>query len=79
MSDPVTTLEEHILALGGPEARNLEIVVTQLGVAGRIIARELARAALVGQLGSTGETNVQGETQKKLDILANNTIIRACE
>jgi fructose-1,6-bisphosphatase I len=42
-----------------------------------VIARELARAALVGQLGTTGETNVQGEAVKKLDVWANNVMVKA--
>jgi fructose-1,6-bisphosphatase I len=67
MSEP-TTLDEHIRAAGGPEAKPLAVLLTQIAVAGRIIARELARAALVDQLGTTGEENVQGEAVKKLDL-----------
>lgn len=78
MHEPVT-LPEHVLALGGPEAETLEVVLTQLAVAGRIIARELARAALVDQLGATGETNVQGEEVKKLDVWANGVVVNALE
>ena len=78
MNEPIT-LEEHVKHSGHPEAAELAIVLTQLAVAGRIIARELARAALVGQLGTTGETNVQGESVKKLDIWANDVVVRAME
>ncbi|MEK7384795.1 MAG: class 1 fructose-bisphosphatase, partial [candidate division NC10 bacterium] len=78
MNEPIT-LEEHVKRSGHPEAAELAIVITQLAVAGKIIARELARAALVGQLGTTGETNVQGEPVKKLDIWANDVVVRAME
>jgi fructose-1,6-bisphosphatase len=35
-----------------------------MAAAGVRIADELARAALIGQLGTTGDTNVQGEKVK---------------
>lgn len=78
MTEPVT-LRRHLEATGGSHARELKIVLVQLAVAGRIIARELARAALVGRLGTTGETNVQGERVKKLDSWANDVVVRAME
>ena len=78
MSEPVT-LHDHLREAGGPLAEDLSILIIQLAVAGRIIARELARAALVGQLGTTGETNVQGEAVKKLDVWANDVLVRALE
>lgn len=78
MSEPVS-LQEHLQGAGGPDAVELTILITQLAVVGRIIARELARAALVGQLGTTGETNVQGEKVKKLDVWANDVVVRALE
>jgi len=78
MNEPIT-LNEHVKRSGHAEAAELAIVITQLAVAGKIIARELARAALVGQLGTTGETNVQGESVKKLDLWANDVVVRAME
>jgi fructose-1,6-bisphosphatase I len=76
MTEPVT-FEEHIKSTDSPEAGDLAVLLTQLAVAGKIIARELARAALVSQLGTTGETNVQGEKVKKLDVWANDVVVRA--
>ena len=78
MTEPIT-LAEHLRGAGGPDAAGLAIVITQLAVAGRIIARELARAALVGQLGTTGDTNVQDEKVKKLDVWTNDVVVRAME
>jgi len=76
MPEPVT-LEHHIGVTGGEESAPLGAVLTQIAVAGRTIARELSRAALVGQLGTTGDINVQGETVKKLDVWANNAVVNA--
>jgi fructose-1,6-bisphosphatase I len=78
VTEPIT-LEQHLRATAGPEADELAVLITQLAVAGRSIARELARAALVGQLGATGDTNVQGEKVKKLDVWANDVVVRAME
>jgi len=78
MNEPVT-LNDHLRDTGGPLVKDLTVLLTQLAVAGRIIARELARAALVSQLGFTGERNVQGEEVKKLDLWANGVVVRAME
>jgi len=74
MTDFRLTLAQHVRSLG-----DLAIVLDQLTLAGKVIARELARAALIGQLGTTGETNVQGETVKKLDVWANDVMVSALE
>jgi fructose-1,6-bisphosphatase I len=49
----------------------------QLAYAGKIFSHAIRRAALSGQLGATGEQNVQGEATKKLDVFGNQTIIEA--
>lgn len=43
------------------------------------IADKVNRGALAGVLGSAGSENVQGETQKKLDIIANDMLLEALE
>jgi len=53
--------------------------VRAMAEAGVRIADELARAALIGQLGTTGETNVQGEKVKKLDVWANDVVVAALD
>lgn len=60
------TLGEHLLATGDDRAAGLGA----LGQACKQIARRLARAALLGELGGTGETNIHGETAKKLTLWA---------
>jgi len=79
VSDVPLTLAHHLRARGDAEAADLAVVLTQLALAGKLIARELARAALVGQLGTTGETNVQGEAVKKLDVWSNDAVVSALE
>jgi fructose-1,6-bisphosphatase I len=52
-------------------------LLAQIGLVGKVIAQDLRRAALINVLGSTGGTNVQGETVKKLDEIANDTFVKA--
>ena len=53
----------------------LSLLLMRLGVAGKRIARELAVADISRTHGSAGSENVQGEEQKKLDVLANEILI----
>ncbi len=41
------------------------------------ISRAVARGALADVLGEAGSENIQGESQKKLDVIANDTLITA--
>jgi fructose-1,6-bisphosphatase I len=75
----VITLEAHLDDGRGPDAADLAAVVRAVAAAGVTIAEELARAALVGQLGTTGDTNVQGEQVKKLDVWANDVVVAALD
>lgn len=43
------------------------------------IAHDVNKGALIGVLGSAGSENVQGETQKKLDVITNDVFIKANE
>ncbi len=76
-----TTLSRHVLEhlqSFGPEAQDMSALMTRIGLAGKIIARRLSRAGLVeGALGFTGETNVQGEAVKRMDVYANEVFIAA--
>jgi fructose-1,6-bisphosphatase I len=53
----------------------LAALLLELGLAGKVIAREVGRAALTGRLGETGETNIQGERVKELDRWANAAMV----
>ncbi len=53
----------------------LSMLLMRFGVAGKRIARELAVAGLKRTHGSAGTANVQGEEQKKLDVIANEILL----
>jgi fructose-1,6-bisphosphatase I len=52
-------------------------LLAAVGGAARALAREIRRAALTGHLGLTGDRNVTGDAQKKLDVLGNATVVGA--
>ena len=53
----------------------LSLLLMRFGIAGKRIAAALARAGLAGTLGSAGSSNVSGEEQKKLDVVANEILL----
>lgn len=55
----------------------LSRLLSAIGLAARIVNKEIRRAGLADILGDHGTTNVQGETVKKLDIYANEHFIKA--
>lgn len=55
----------------------LGLLLTQMAYASKIIAREVGRAALVGKLGLMGDRNATGDSQKKLDVFANDIVVDA--
>ncbi|MCA9559734.1 MAG: class 1 fructose-bisphosphatase [Myxococcales bacterium] len=72
------TLTQHVLGNQGhhPEARGqFSALLTQIGVAGKLISAQVRRAGLIEIWGATGDTNVQGESVQKLDQIANDTFI----
>ena len=54
--------------------RDLVEVIETLMTACKVVALQLREGALAGVLGTSTITNVQGETQKKLDIVSNDII-----
>jgi fructose-1,6-bisphosphatase I len=63
-----------------PDARGeFTQLFQQLALAGKIISSRVNQAGLAGLLGHTGKVNIQGETVQKMDMFANDTLIRACE
>lgn len=55
----------------------LSRLLRDIGIAAKIVNREVNKAGLADILGDHGETNVQGEDQKKLDVYANEQFIKA--
>jgi fructose-1,6-bisphosphatase I len=54
-------------------------LISHIGLIGKSLADDLRLAGLINILGTTGETNVQGETVKKLDEIANDTFVRVLQ
>jgi fructose-1,6-bisphosphatase I len=65
-------------ALSG-EGKALTALFTAIGLVGKTLARDLRVAGLLNILGTTGETNVQGETVKKLDDIANGMFVKVLQ
>jgi fructose-1,6-bisphosphatase I len=55
----------------------LSRLLRDIGIAAKIVNREINKAGLVDILGEAGNINIQGESQKKLDVYANEQFISA--
>jgi fructose-1,6-bisphosphatase I len=76
---PLVTIQSHILAQQSrfPEATGtLSWVLSAISISAKMIAAQVRRARLEDVLGSIGNQNVQGETQQKLDVIANEILLR---
>ena len=60
-----------------PGSASLAFILQSIAVASKVIANAVARAGMQGLGGLRGEVNIQGEDQKKLDVLANDVFINA--
>jgi fructose-1,6-bisphosphatase I len=75
----IITLQAHILQqqAGYPEARGtLSWILSALSISAKMIAAHVRRARLDDVLGTVGNQNVQGEQQQKLDVIANEILLR---
>ncbi|MCI0350376.1 MAG: class 1 fructose-bisphosphatase [Acidobacteriales bacterium] len=80
MQQSPITLGRHIIEeehRHHPTTGELSRLLMQVAFVAKILAREIGRAALVGQLGLVGEKNPTGDSQKKLDVFANQTAVEA--
>lgn len=55
----------------------LSQLLRDIGLASKILYREISRAGLNNVTGGFGEQNIQGENQQKLDVIADIRLIRA--
>ena len=53
----------------------LSSLLRDIGLAGKLVNKQVRKAGLVDIIGEYGATNIQGETQQKLDVFANDTLI----
>lgn len=76
----VITLEEYIIQSQNkfPGATGeLSQLLRDVGLAAKIISREVNKAGITNILGEDGTTNVHGESVKKLDLFADKQLISA--
>ena len=57
----------------------LSKLINAIRLAAKVVNHEVNKAGLVDILGAAGDTNIQGEDQQKLDVLANEKFIQALE
>jgi len=75
----IITLQGHILQQQAhhPEATGtLSWILSALSISAKMIASHVRRARLEDVLGQVGGENVQGEQQQKLDVIANEILLR---
>ncbi len=80
MTPKVTVLDEFIIKRQKDfpfASGDLSRLLHDIGLAAKIINREVNKAGLVDILGMTGDSNVHGEEVKKLDIYANEELLSA--
>lgn len=78
-ADSPITLQTHILQqqAGHPGASGtFSWILSALSISAKVIAARVRRARLEDVLGSADSSNVQGEQQQKLDVIANEVLLR---
>ena len=60
-----------------PELKDMETLMTSIQTAVKTIASLVSRAHITGMVGAQGAVNVQGEEQKKLDVITNDVLKNA--
>ena len=78
----VVTIERFIIEqerLHPQATGELSGILYDMALAAKMIANKVRRAGLADILGATDDSNVQGEIQQKLDVFANDTIIKAMD
>ncbi|CCM04577.1 uncharacterized protein FIBRA_06758 [Fibroporia radiculosa] len=80
-STDIITLTRHVLndqfSLGPAATGDLTLLLTAIQTTSKFIATNVRKARLINLVGLAGETNVQGEEQKKLDVLSNDIMVNS--
>lgn len=74
----ITTAQQHIQQqqMRHPEAEGVfSWLLSAITLATKMVQAKIRQAGLLDVLGTAGETNVQGETQQKLDVYANQALL----
>ncbi len=76
-----TTLSKFLIEQlkGSPDSNALAALLVDVAAAIKAISAVAAKGALGGNQGTLDTVNVQGETQKPLDVLTNEIILRHCD
>ena len=69
-------LEAEVTKNGLPQ--KLADLITGVAETSKEISYEVSRGALAGVLGMAGTENIQGEDQKKLDVISNRLMVEGC-
>lgn len=75
----IVTLQSHLLQQQSVLAEStgtLSWILSALSISAKIIASKVRVARLENVLGAAGSDNVQGEQQQKLDVIANDVLLR---
>jgi fructose-1,6-bisphosphatase I len=67
-------------SIANPQLRELESLIIAIQTACKTISREVARASITGITGyqdGGGSVNIQGEEQKRLDVITNDIMKKA--
>jgi len=81
-STSVVTIERFIIEqerLHPDASGELSAILYDLALAAKMIANKVRSAGLADILGATESQNVQGEVQQKLDVIANEIVIKAMD
>ena len=75
----IVTLQSHVLqqqSASQESSGTLSWILSALSISAKVISAKVRRARLENVLGASGTDNVQGEQQQKLDVIANDVLMR---
>ncbi|WP_299476001.1 class 1 fructose-bisphosphatase [uncultured Roseibium sp.] len=75
-----TTLRKFLLQLQKQDAldQDLVLLIEDVATSCRIISHQIRNGPFLDILGATETSNIQGETQKQLDVIANDVFLSHC-
>ncbi|KAI0341815.1 fructose-1,6-bisphosphatase [Trametopsis cervina] len=80
-STDIITLTRHVLMdqfrIGATATGDLTLLLTAIQMTSKFIATNVRKARLINLVGLAGDTNIQGEEQKKLDVLSNDIMVNS--
>jgi fructose-1,6-bisphosphatase I len=78
IAENLTSLRGHLTAKKQAGGRHAEVagVIDAIALAGKALAHKVRRARVDDVLGEVGETNLHGEKQQKLDVIADQLLLQ---